>query len=148
MCSIKVQCDICQHEIRHVSRIDFNSSLPGQDGRNLADERQAIIWTNTDVIHWRIYAAIDRRGGGGGGGDLIMRYLNQHEVYGIYKYIQLYVEDPHQALALGLVQTICAVEIIAWMGNHISQSRMYLMMYPCLNRKRTFLIKQDRADML
>ena len=43
----------------------FNSS-PLENGRHFADDirRQAIIWTNANLIYWRIYAAL-------GGDDLI-----------------------------------------------------------------------------
>ena len=56
----------------------FNWASPEQDGRRFADgifigldngvaphRRQAIIWTNSDTVHWRIYATLE-------GDELIM----------------------------------------------------------------------------
>ena len=31
--------------------------------------QQSTIWTNADLIHWRIYAELVGGGGGGGGGS-------------------------------------------------------------------------------
>ena len=43
----------------------INSSLPGQDGRHFTNYifkcifmDEAIIWTNSAPVHWRIYAAL------------------------------------------------------------------------------------------
>ena len=38
--------------------IDNRQALSGLDNGSAPKKRQGIIWTNTDPIHWRIYAAL------------------------------------------------------------------------------------------
>ena len=59
-----------------VCSLESNFQLPnnGLDNGLAPNRRQAIIWTNVDPIHWRIYAAL-------GGGDELMKvriYIHFH----------------------------------------------------------------------
>ena len=57
------------HEWKEFCSKDYywqNASI-GPDNGLAPNRRQAITWTNTDPVHWRLYAALGGGGGGGGG---------------------------------------------------------------------------------
>ena len=46
--------------IKSSLKSDWQYSSSGSDNGLAPHRRQAIIWTNADLIHWRIYAALGR----------------------------------------------------------------------------------------